>query len=355
MTKLTCKSLTKSYANNRVLNDVSADIAKGELVTLLGPSGCGKTTLLRAIAGLSMADTGSILLDGADITHTPIHRRNIGMVFQSHALFPHMSVTDNVAFGLRMQGIQVDERRNRVGDALALVRLNGFENRMPHELSGGQQQRVAIARAIAINPSVLLLDEPFGALDRKLRETLQVELRQLTKNLSMTAIFVTHDQEEALVLSDRIAVMNGGVIQQIGSPAEVFERPANQFVADFMGFENMFPATVVSQSNGTVRLTSRGLQVEAINDCNAVSGEVKIGLRSERIKFSDGSGTDADWANRLPGKVTTASYRGDRWVYAVDTSVGVFSVKGSADAKAKGVGQPVLLSWERAAVRVFGS
>ncbi|RYE61849.1 MAG: ABC transporter ATP-binding protein, partial [Oxalobacteraceae bacterium] len=136
MTKLTCNSLTKSYANNRVLNDVSADIAKGELVTLLGPSGCGKTTLLRAIAGLSMADTGSILLDGADITHTPIHRRNIGMVFQSHALFPHMSVTDNVAFGLRMQGIQVDERRNRVGDALALVRLSGFENRMPHELSG---------------------------------------------------------------------------------------------------------------------------------------------------------------------------------------------------------------------------
>ncbi len=355
MTKLTCNSLTKSYANNRVLNDVSADIAKGELVTLLGPSGCGKTTLLRAIAGLSMADTGSILLDGADITHTPIHRRNIGMVFQSHALFPHMSVTDNVAFGLRMQGIQVDERRNRVGDALALVRLNGFENRMPHELSGGQQQRVAIARAIAINPSVLLLDEPFGALDRKLRETLQVELRQLTKNLSMTAIFVTHDQEEALVLSDRIAVMNGGVIQQIGSPAEVFERPANQFVADFMGFENMFSATVVSQSNGSVRLTSRGLQVEAINECNAVSGEVKIGLRSERIKFSDGSGTDPDGANRLPGKVTTASYRGDRWVYAVDTSVGVFSVKGSADAEAKGVGQPVLLSWERAAVRVFGS
>jgi len=254
VTALNCSNISKSYGRLKVLNNVSLSINKGELVTLLGPSGCGKTTLLRSIAGLADIDEGSIVLEGRDVTRTPIHKRHIAMVFQSHALFPHMSVADNVAFGLKMQGVARAEREERVKKALSLVRLDAYVSRMPHELSGGQQQRVAIARAIVTNPTALLLDEPFGALDRKLREALQVELRRVTKELGITAIFVTHDQEEAVVLSDRVAVMEGGVIQQIAPANEVYENPANEFVASFMGFQNILDATIEGVADGQTGL-----------------------------------------------------------------------------------------------------
>jgi spermidine/putrescine ABC transporter ATP-binding subunit len=353
MSTLNCIGISKSYTGNRVLNDVSAKIESGELLTLLGPSGCGKTTLLRAVAGLAETDTGQILLNDADVTHTPIHRRKIGMVFQSHALFPHMSVLENVGFGLRMQGMPPAERRKAVNDALSLVRLNGLERRMPHELSGGQQQRVAIARAIASRPSVLLLDEPFGALDRKLREMLQVELRQLVKGLSITSIFVTHDQEEALVLSDRIAVMNGGVIQQIGSPAEVFEQPSNRFVADFMGVENIMPAKIVSRSGGMVTLKCGGVEIHAPSAESLADPAVYIGIRSERMAIEDADDAVLASVNGTSGTVTQANYRGDRWVYNVASGMGPLTVKGTSLGKSYVEGQRVLITWEAKSVSVL--
>ena len=210
MRSVALHEVSKFYGSVPVVNGVSLRVADGEFVTLLGPSGCGKTTTLRLIAGLAAPDLGRIEVGGSDVTHTPIHRRNVGMVFQSHALFPHMTIAENVGFGLKMRGVGRAERTGRIREALKLVRLDNFESRFPGQLSGGQQQRIALARALVFNPQVLLLDEPFGALDRKLREVMQGELRELTRKLEMTSIFVTHDQEEALILSDRIAVMHAG-------------------------------------------------------------------------------------------------------------------------------------------------
>ena len=254
MASLVTESLAKSYGGIRILNDVSLAIGSGEFLTLLGPSGCGKTTLLRIIAGLTAADRGRVVLDGADVTGVEPNRRGLGMVFQAHALFPHMNVLNNVCFGLRMRGVPGPECVARARQVLALVQLDAFAGRMPRQLSGGQQQRVAIARAIVFAPKVLLMDEPFGALDRKLREALQVELRRMVHELGITTIFVTHDQDEALVLSDRIALMQAGRIAQIGAPRDVFRRPRTRFAADFMGIENLFDATVVGAAGGTVEL-----------------------------------------------------------------------------------------------------
>jgi spermidine/putrescine ABC transporter ATP-binding subunit len=279
--------ITKAYESMRAVDDLSLDIASGEFVTLLGPSGCGKTTTLRTIAGLVEPDAGRVEIDGRDVTRTPVDQRNIGMVFQSHALFPHMTVADNVSFGLRMRGVARSEQRSRVASALGLVHLADYGARYPHQLSGGQQQRVALARALVISPSVLLLDEPFGALDRKLREAMQIELRHLTRQLGMTAVFVTHDQHEALVLSDRIAVMNGGRIEQLGSPAEVFDRPRTRFVADFMGVANLLECTVIaSDANGTqVASGDLLLQVPAGEDLR-VGESCTVAIRAERLILS---------------------------------------------------------------------
>ncbi len=236
------RDIVKRYGAQTVLDRCSLDAIEGEILTLLGPSGCGKTTLLRCIAGFIRPDGGGILIDGADTLPVPVNRRPVGVVFQSYALFPHLTVAGNVGYGLRMRGVAKDEIQRRVTAALASVSLGGFENRYPSQLSGGQQQRVAIARVIVLEPRVLLLDEPFNALDAKLRGNMQVELRQLIKTLGITAIFVTHDQEEAMTLSDRIAVMRAGRIEQLDRPDVVYDRPASAYVADFIGASNSLAA-----------------------------------------------------------------------------------------------------------------
>src|SRR5205807_4772516 len=231
--------LVKRFGEISAVDGINVDVPGGEFFSLLGPSGCGKTTTLRLIAGFEQPTSGRILLDGADMARTPPHRRRVNTVFQSYALFPHLSVFDNVAFGLRFSNASGEEVRRRVHEALVLVRLEGFDRRRPSQLSGGQQQRVALARALILNPSVLLLDEPLGALDAKLRKALQIELKALQETVGITFLYVTHDQEEALTMSDRLAVMSNGRIQQVGAPSEVYEEPATAYVADFLGVSNL--------------------------------------------------------------------------------------------------------------------
>jgi putative spermidine/putrescine transport system ATP-binding protein len=251
---LEAAGLHKRFKSTVVLQNLDLTVGRGEFVSLLGPSGCGKTTLLRIIAGLLRADGGQLRLAGQELMDVPAHRRKVGVVFQSYALFPHLSVTDNVGFGLRAKGLGRAEIARGVREALNLVRLEDYADRSILALSGGQQQRVAVARAIAVKPALLLLDEPLSALDRKLRETMQIELRRLLRELGVTAIFVTHDQDEALVMSDRIAVMNAGRIEHFGEPATVYARPATPFVLDFVGMACRFHGKVVAASDSTVRV-----------------------------------------------------------------------------------------------------
>jgi spermidine/putrescine transport system ATP-binding protein len=270
----------------RALDDVSIQIRKGEFFTLLGPSGCGKTTLLRLIAGFEMPTSGTILLDGADITDLPPNRRPVNTVFQSYALFPHLTVAENVGFGLTMQGRPKAEVAARVAQMLALVKLEAMAGRKTSQLSGGQQQRVALARALAPQPKVLLLDEPLSALDLKLRKEMQVELKRLQTETGITFIFVTHDQEEALTMSDRIGVMSAGKLQQVGSPKDIYTRPVNRFVASFIGETNFLPATVVS---GGVKLSTGDLvEVETAATgaaTGAVTGAVTLTVRPEQVRI----------------------------------------------------------------------
>ena len=244
----------KWYGAFHAVKNVSLTVRKGEFFALLGPSGCGKSTLLRMIAGFEYADQGSILISGRDFTHEPPYRRPVNMVFQSYALFPHLTVEDNVAFGMRYTKFSPADARGKVRKAMDLVKLGGFEARLPHQLSGGQRQRVALARALAMEPQVLLLDEPLGALDQKLRKEVQVELKNIQRELGITFLFVTHDQEEAISMSDRIAVMNQGVLEQMDEAARVFEFPKTEFVAKFMGAGNFFDAVVRDRAAGRARL-----------------------------------------------------------------------------------------------------
>jgi len=283
MARVELVAVTKRYGAQAAMSELSLEIPSGSFLTLLGPSGCGKTTTLRSIAGLVKPDAGTIRIDGEDVTRLLVHRRDLAMVFQSHALFPHMRVIDNVAFGLRMRGQATRARRDEAAKALALVRLQGYEGRWPHELSGGQQQRVALARALVVNPRVLLLDEPFGALDRKLREAMQAELRELTRALGITAIFVTHDQEEALLLSDAIAVMNTGRIEQLGTPGEIFETPATRFVAGFMGVDNILELAVARDAGGYAVAILGGLELDLPD--GAYDARATIALRPERLSL----------------------------------------------------------------------
>jgi ABC-type Fe3+/spermidine/putrescine transport system ATPase subunit len=308
MSSVQLVSVQKTLGGVKVVDDVSLTVEGGEFLTLLGPSGCGKTTTLRLLAGLEVPDQGKVIIGDSDVTHEPGHKRNVGMVFQSHALFPHMNIRDNTGFGLRMRGTSVAERRERADRALEQVHLAGFGGRMPKQLSGGQQQRAALARAIVFDPALLLLDEPFSALDRKLREALQVELRVLTRRIGITAIFVTHDQEEALTLSDRVAVMNKGCIEQIGRPADLFERPATRFVADFMGFGNIIDAVVRAADRDIVHFDVDGLSMSALPVAGLATGQsVGIGVRAERISLQP---VASNTANQLAGTVTKALYQG---------------------------------------------
>jgi spermidine/putrescine transport system ATP-binding protein len=277
--------VSKRFGDFVAVDDVSLSIRRGEFFSLLGPSGCGKTTLLRMIGGFELPTTGDVRVEDVDVTELPPHRRPVNMVFQHYALFPHLTVAENIAFGFRYKGFPRAAHAERVREAVALVRLDGFEARYPHQLSGGQRQREALARALALEPRVLLLDEPLGALDQKLRKEVQVELKNLQKSLGITFVFVTHDQEEALTMSDRIAVMNGGRVEQMDVSAEVFERPDTEFVANFMGASNFFTATVRSLAEGLLSLGLRGggeLKVAAPRHA-ASGGEVRFVVRPEKL------------------------------------------------------------------------
>jgi len=317
--ELRVEAVTKTYGAVAALRGVSLEVGAGELLTILGPSGSGKTTLLKVVAGFELPAEGSVVLAGRDITEIPPARRNIGMVFQNYALFPHLTVERNVAFPLEMRGVRRAEARERVAAALAMVELAGYGARLPAQLSGGQQQRVALARAIVFNPTLLLLDEPFGALDRKLREAMQLEVRRLQRRLGLTTLFITHDQEEALILSDRIAVMSAGRIRQVGRPEEIYERPENGFVADFVGESNILAGAVVAADESGVELELEGgRRIRAGRHEAARPGaRLRCLVRPERIA----PGTEG--ANRFSGRVVETVYVGTSYKYRLRTEEGL--------------------------------
>src|SRR3954451_11150327 len=288
--------LTKRFGEVTAVDAIALDIPGGQFFSMVGPSGCGKTTTLRMIAGFERPDEGEIRLDGADMSTTPPHRRNVNTVFQSYALFPHLSVYDNVAFGLRYQKASKDDTRRRVGEALTMVQLSGYEKRRPQQLSGGQQQRVALARALVLNPRVLLLDEPLGALDARLRKDLQVELKALQQDLGITFVYVTHDQEEALTMSDRLAVMNNGRVEQMGDPQTVYEAPDTRFVAEFLGVSNMLSGH--ANGNGTFRVGDFTLRCG--QGATNATGVVHAVIRPERVVIGE---QGANGENTLPGLI----------------------------------------------------
>ncbi len=307
MARIEVEGLTKCFGRVVAVQDFSLEVEEGELVSLLGPSGCGKTTVLRCIAGFERPDAGRIVVDGQVLNEVPPERRNIGMVFQTYALFPHMTVADNIAFSLMIRGRPREERERVVKEMLSLVHLEGMEDRYPHQLSGGQRQRVALARALAMRPKVLLLDEPLSALDAKIREELRGEIRRIQKTLGITTIYVTHDQEEALALSDRVVVMNMGRIEQVGTPAEIYNAPRTPFVAMFVGTMNLLPGRLEPDGRFVWKEASfkvgRGARVSG-------PGEAYLALRPERMKVASGPDKIPPEHNRLPGRVEWITFLG---------------------------------------------
>ncbi|PJG85177.1 spermidine/putrescine ABC transporter ATP-binding protein PotA [Conservatibacter flavescens] len=305
------RSIKKSYGNKTVVNNIDLTINHGEFLTILGPSGCGKTTVLRLIAGFEELDSGKIILDGEDITDVPAEQRHINTVFQSYALFPHMTIFDNVAFGLRMQKVPSDQIKPRVLEALRMVQLEEYADHKPAQLSGGQQQRIAIARAVVNKPKVLLLDESLSALDYKLRKQMQNELKALQRQLGITFIFVTHDQEEALTMSDRIIVLRGGNIQQDGSPREIYEEPKNLFVAKFIGEINLFEATVIERiDEKRVRANVEGRICEIYSALDVQPNEkVKVLLRPEDVQIEELDENEQS-PNGIIGHIIERNYKG---------------------------------------------
>ena len=341
MARLQLTGLTKTYGDFHAVAGVDLDIRQGELVVLLGPSGCGKTTTLRMIAGFIAPTAGEIRLGGNDITRQPPWRRNTGLVFQSYALFPHLSVADNVAFGLRMRKLPQPKIATKLTEVLRLVRLEGLANRLPRELSGGQQQRVALARALVIEPDILLLDEPLSNLDAKLRHEVRVEIRELQKELGLTTVMVTHDQEEALTMADRLVVMSNGQVQQVGSQRELYENPANTFVAGFVGRTNFLHGRV--EGPGIFR-TESGLGI-CCDESAAANGRT-LALRPERLSLATAPLAGAE--NCFPGTVEFASYLGGILEYYVRLTpqdrLMVQAPNKLADA-AHDVGDRVYLHW----------
>jgi len=323
---VTFRSVVKQYGTVRAVDDISFTIDPGTLVTLLGPSGCGKTTTLRLIAGLEMATAGHIMIGGEDVTLRSAADRDVSMVFQSYALFPHMSVFENVAYGPTVQRMPKAQIRDVVQEKLSLVGLAGLENRSPSELSGGQQQRVAVARALVMEPQVLLFDEPLSNLDAKLRRRVREEIRELQLKLNLTVAYVTHDQEEALAVSDRVIVMESGRIAQIGTPAELYEEPAGRFVADFIGDANLVSAELVEErgARALVRLGPIDLDLPRRG---ARTGPVTLAIRAEGISLH----TASPGVPALPACVVKAAYLGKHREYAVKTSLGEFFVVDRSD------------------------
>src|ERR687888_79578 len=302
--------VSKRFGAVGAVDDVSLEIAEGEFFSMLGPSGCGKTTTLRMVAGFERPDEGRIVLQGNDVTRVPANRRAVNMVFQQYALFPHMSVYDNVAFGLKVKRVPRAEHRERVQEMLRVVSLEGFEKRRARQLSGGQQQRVALARALVNRPAALLLDEPLGALDVKLRKQMQLELKRIQHELGTTFVYVTHDQEEALAMSDRIAVMNGGRVEQIGGPREIYEHPQTAFVADFIGSLNAIELRVdeVVGTYAVMRLGEQERLVVPVGTGTRPGDSIRIAVRPERVQIGSGVELAPDGGSRLEGTLAEIIY-----------------------------------------------
>ncbi len=328
--------LTKRFGEHLAVDALSLAVDKGELVALLGPSGCGKTTTLQMIAGFVDPTAGAARLEGRDLLTIRPNRRGLGIVFQSYALFPHMTAAENVAFGLEMQGVARAERDRRVRETLDLVGLGAFADRYPRRMSGGQQQRVALARALVIRPRILLLDEPLSNLDAKLREEMQIELRQIQRTVGTTTILVTHDQAEAMALSDRIVVMNRGRAEQVGPPHEVYERPASPFVAGFLGKTNVMAASMRPEGAGARAAIGDGSW--AVD--RFVAERVTVAVRPEKIGFADGG------ACSIAGTVRTRIFQGNHWLYQVDTPTGLVTViRQNSGEAAPAEGAAVRLTW----------
>ncbi len=343
--------VSKLFGDVAAVDDLSLDIAEGEFFSLLGPSGCGKTTTLRMIGGFEDASLGTVYLGGRDVTDDPPYKRDVNTVFQSYALFPHLDVYENVAFGLRRKKVDKGELETRVKDAMTLVDLIGFESRKPPQMSGGQQQRVALARALVNHPKVLLLDEPLGALDLKLRKKMQLELKRIQQEVGITFIYVTHDQEEAMTMSDRLAVMRLGKIEQLGDPESVYENPATEFVAGFLGASNLLEGDV-KESNGelsSIALTSGGtMQLPTARIPGDAGPRIKVGVRPEKVGIERGSSSPAGM-NSVEGTVSMGTYIGVSHQYKVATSGGtlltVYVQNLGADESPR-QGEQVTLSWK---------
>jgi putative spermidine/putrescine transport system ATP-binding protein len=323
------EKVSKAYGTLRVVDDLDLNIAQGEFLSLLGPSGSGKTTILMMLAGFEAPSGGTISVGGRRVDHLPPHKRNMGVVFQNYALFPHMSVAANVAFPLEMRGVARSEIEEKVTRALEMVQLGAMKDRRPAQLSGGQQQRVALARALVFEPSVVLMDEPLGALDKQLREQMQLDIRALHKRLGLTIVFVTHDQSEALTMSDRIAVFNRGKIEQIGSPREIYDQPRSRFVAQFIGETNLVEGTLAEagDAGATVKLEGGGTIRVQPSDLRPDAGRILVSVRPERIRL----GPDAASENAYPATVTDAVYHGDHLRIQLDN--GAFGFVAKADRK----------------------
>ena len=341
---LTLRGIEKRFGDTEVLNGIGLTVNRGEFITLLGPSGCGKTTTLRIISGLDLPDGGQVLLEGKDVTYAEPDKRDVNMVFQNYALFPHMSVGENIGYGLRVKRRSRREIHDEVTDALSLVQLEGFGARRPNELSGGQRQRVAIARAIVNKPKILLLDEPLGALDLQLRRQMQIELKRLQKQLGITFVYITHDQEEALNMSDRIAVMREGRIEQIGTPADIYDGPDTRFVASFVGNANILDFTAGGSSGGSLALVRADGRAEAALKGKTVpaGSPVSVAIRSEQIEIERDSGQE----NGIRGLVKEKSFAGGMLRISVESKSG-----GEVVVSRHGInselreGEKVVLSW----------
>ncbi|GAB5471181.1 MAG: ABC transporter ATP-binding protein [Rhodospirillales bacterium] len=349
---ISIRALSKRFGSVSAVDDVTMSIKRGEFFSLLGPSGCGKTTLMRVIAGFEEATTGEVYLDGQAMGHTPPHRRPVNMVFQSYAIFPHLTVQQNIAFGLRKEKLPKAEVGRRVDEVLAMIKLSGYGTRRANELSGGQRQRVALARALIKRPKVLLLDEPLGALDKKLREQMQLELRALQRSVGITFVFVTHDQEEAMTMSDRIAVMNNGKVLEVGAPSQLYDRPKTHFVADFLGSMNFFDGLIKTNNGAEAEVETEQLGVIRTKNGAfpvAVGEKVVVGIRPENLAVS----TDraADNVNAVQGRIDDAAFLGDRSHIYVSVNGGrgtvltlMQNVRGAASQIGRHKGE-VCVSW----------
>jgi ABC-type Fe3+/spermidine/putrescine transport system ATPase subunit len=351
MSEIVLEGVTKRFGAVTAVDALSLSIRQGELLTLLGPSGCGKTTILRIIAGFERPDAGTVSFDGEVVNDVPVEKRKFGMVFQSYALFPNMNVEGNISFGMRIARVPGDEIRKKVSELLSLVKLEGYGKRMPEQLSGGQKQRVGLARAIALRPRILLLDEPLSALDAKIRQFLRAEIRAIQKRTGITTVYVTHDQEEALAISDRVAIVKGGVLQQVGTPSEVYDKPRNAFIADFIGVSNIIEAAC----DGTSCLLRGGLRLN-LGRTPVRAGNVLVSIRPESIRvLGNGGGRPPMSPNVFTAKVRSVEYLGHMQRMVVECETGTPLTLHTGFDQAGNGGHELVLEIPPDKIRLFDS